>query len=102
MSTWQLSETEKRAIWTKMQVPALAFVALLCLLAAIILLGQLAPQVRVTRFLIAGISLCMILTVLLFAMDVRLEKALMRFYAVLGFCWLSILLGMTMLDYWTR
>ena len=44
----------------------------------------------------------MILTVLLFAMDVRLESPLMRFYALLGFCWLTILLGMTMLDYWTR
>ncbi len=102
MSTWQLSADEKRAIWTKMRVPVFTFIALLGFLAAIILLGELAPAARITRFLIAGIVLCMILTVLFFAMDVRLEGALMRFYAFLGFCWLTILLGMTMLDYWTR
>ena len=43
MSTWQLSEAEKRAIWAKMRVPVFAFVAaLLCFLVAIILIGQAA------------------------------------------------------------
>ena len=102
MSTWQLSEAEKRAIWGSMRVPVFTFVALIALLGGIVLLGLLAPPSHTTQFLIAGLALCMILTVLLFAMDVRLEHGLMRFYAFLGFCWLTILIGMTMLDYWTR
>ncbi len=99
--SWQLAPAEKRQIWAKMRVPAFAFVALLCMLAATIVVAQLWPG-RTGSFVIAGIVLCMILTVLLFSMDVRLETPLMRFYSLLGFCWLTILLAMTMLDYWTR
>ncbi len=94
-------DAEKREIWARMRVPVFAFAALLCFLAAIVLLGQLAPS-RTASFIEAGLTLCMILTVLLFSMEVRLESALTRFYAGLGFCWLTILVAMTMLDYWTR
>ena len=44
----------------------------------------------------------MILTVLLFSMEVREEASLLKFYAGLGFCWLTVLLFMTMVDYITR
>ena len=93
--------TERDAIWAAMRVPVFAWAALLCMLATIVLLGALAPS-RTASFIEAGLALCMILTVLLFSMEVRKETALMRFYAALGFCWLTVLFMMTMLDYLTR
>ncbi len=98
----RLPDTDaRRAIWAHMRVPVFAFLALLGFLAGIVLLGQLMPS-RTASFIEAGLTLCMILTVLLFSMEVRREAPLMRFYAGLGFCWLTILLAITMLDYWTR
>ena len=85
----------------RMRVPVFSFVALLVMLAAIILLGWFTPS-GTTSYIVAGITLCMILTILLFSMEIREEGGLMRFFAAIGFCWLSILLAMTMLDYLTR
>ncbi len=101
MSEPAITDDDKRAIWAAMRVPVFAFVALMLFLAAIVGLGWLMPG-RTASFLEAGLTLCMIGTVLLFSMEVRLEASLTRFYAVLGFCWLSILLFMTMVDYVTR
>ena len=92
---------ERDAIRAAMRVPVLAWAALLVMLAIIVLLGALVPS-RTASFIEAGLTLCMILTVLLFSMEVRRETALMRFYAALGFCWLTVLIAMTMLDYFTR
>jgi cytochrome c oxidase subunit 4 len=97
----RLSEADKRRIWRHMRVPVFTFAALLGLLACIVLLGALAPS-RTASFLEAGLTLCMILTVLIFSMEVREEAPLMRFYAGLGFCWLTILVAITMVDYLTR
>ena len=85
----------------RMGVPLVAFVATLAMLAAIVLLGVLVPS-RTTSFVQVGIMGCMILTVLLFSMEVREEAPLMRFFAAIGFGWVCILLGMTTLDYLTR
>ncbi len=101
MSDLRTTPEEWRAIWQKMRVPVFVFAALLGFLAVIVLLGALVPG-RTASFIEAGVTLCMILTVLLFSMEVRLETPLMRLFAMLGFCWLTILLGMTMVDYWTR
>ncbi len=92
---------DKRKIWAAMRVPVFAFVALMVFLAAIVLLGALMPG-RTTSFIEAGITLCMMATVLLFSMEVREEAPLLKFYSFLGFCWLSVLLFMTMVDYVTR
>ncbi len=100
MSRW-FTETEQREIWAKMRVPFFAFVALIGLLACIVLLGALVPG-RTASYLEAGLTLCMIGTVLLFSMEVRDEAPLLRFYSFLGLCWLAVLLGMTMMDYATR
>ena len=97
----RLSEEDRRAIWSAMRVPVFAFAALLGFLAAIVLLGALVPG-RTASFIEAGLTLCMIGTVLLFSMEVREEAPLLRFYAALGFCWLTILLAVTMIDYVTR
>lgn len=84
-----------------MRVPVFAFAALLLFLAAIVLLGALAPS-RMASFIEIGLAVCMILTVLLFSMEVRLEAPLMRFFSLLGFAWVCILFGMVLLDYLSR
>ena len=96
-----MTEDEKRKIWDAMRVPVFSFAALLLFLVAIVGLGYFVPG-RTTSFIVAGLTLCMILTVLLFSMEVRGEASLLKFYAFLGFCWLSILMFMTMVDYVTR
>ncbi len=96
-----MTPDEKQKLWAAMRVPVFAFVALLVFLAAIVGLGTFAPG-RTTSFIEAGLTICMILTVLLFSMEVRHEASLLKFYALLGFCWLAILMFMTMVDYITR
>ena len=91
----------RRALWQRMRVPTFAFVALMLFLAAIVLLGALAPS-RTASFIEIGLVACMILTVLLFSMEVRLETPLMRFFALMGFAWVGILFGMVLLDYLSR
>ena len=44
----------------------------------------------------------MVVVVLLLSMEVIKEPPLIRLYAVLGFCWVSILFTMTLIDYLTR
>ncbi len=96
-----VSPEEKRQIWEAMRVPVFSFVALLVFLAGLVGLGWFVPG-RTAAFIEAGLTLCMILTVLLFSMEVREEGSLMKLYSFLGFCWLMILLCMTMMDYLTR
>ncbi len=91
----------RHALWQRMRVPAFAFVALMLFLAAIVGLGALAPS-RTASFIEIGLVACMILTVLLFSMEVRLETPLMRFFALIGFAWVGILFGMVLLDYLSR
>ena len=94
-------QEQRREIWTHLRVPAFAAGSLLCFLAAIVLFGTLVPS-RTASFIEAGLTICMMITVLLFSMEVREQPPLMRFYASLGFCWLAILVAMTMVDYWSR
>ncbi len=96
-----ISPEEMRKVREAMRVPFFAFVALLIFLAAIIGLGWFMPG-RTASFIEAGLTLCMIVTVLLFSMEVRELGSLMRFYSFLGFFWLMILVCMTMVDYITR
>ena len=96
-----MTQDEKRRIWAAMRVPVFSSVALLVFLAGLVGLGWFMPG-RTATFIEAGLTLCMILTVLLFSMEVREEGSLMRLYSFLGFCWLAILVSMTMVDYLTR
>jgi caa(3)-type oxidase subunit IV len=91
----------RRELWRRMQIPVFAFVVLLMFLSAIVLLGALAPS-RIASFIEIGLAVCMIVTVLLFSMEVRLEAPLMRFFSLLGFAWVCILFGMVLLDYLSR
>ncbi len=91
----------QQELWRRMRVPAFAFIALMLFLAAIVLLGAVLPS-RTASFIEVGLTVCMIGTVLLFSMEVRLEAPLMRFFALLGFAWVCILFGMILLDYLSR
>ena len=97
----ELSPAARREFWAKMRVPVFSFVVLLVCLAGIILLGALVPS-RTASFIEAGLTVCMIGTVLLFSMEVREEAPLMRFFSLLGFAWVLVLFGMTLLDYLSR
>ena len=63
--------------------------------------GLFAPSYA-GSWLVIGLTACMAITVLLFSMEVREEEPLMRFFAGLGFAWVGILFGMTLLDYLAR
>ena len=97
----ELTPQDKRRIREAMRVPIITFVVLIVCLAIIVLLGWFAPS-RTASFIEFGLTLCMIGTVLLFSMEVWKEVPILRFYSFLGFCWLSVLLIMTMVDYTTR
>lgn len=96
-----MQETERDAVWAAMRVPVFSFVALLGMLACIVFLGVVMPG-RVASYIEVGLTLGMVGTVLLFSMEVRHEAPILRFYSVLGFMWLAILVGMTMVDFLTR
>ncbi len=96
-----LSPDDKRRIRDAMRVPFFAFAALLVLLAAIVLLGTLMPG-RTASFLEAGLTMCMIGTVLLFSMEVLHEPPALRMFSAVGFFWVAILFSITLIDYMTR
>lgn len=96
-----LSEDQKRDIKARMRVPTISFAALIVLLAINILLGATIPFEKVW-ILETLVLATMVVVVLLLSMEVINEPPLIRLYAVLGFCWVSILFTMTLIDYLTR
>lgn len=96
-----MTPAEKRALWHHMREPVLTFAALMALLAINVTIGWLEPFPAV--WAVEGtIMVLMIATVLLFSMEVIEQPALIKFFSILGFCWVAILFGMTMIDYITR
>ncbi len=96
-----LTPEQRREIRRQMRVPVFAWGALLSCLAGVILLGALAPS-RTSAIIEFALLVVMVLTVLLFTMEVRDETSLLRFFSGLGFVWVATLFTMTMLDYLTR
>ncbi len=96
-----LTPEQRREIRRQMRVPFFAFMVLLSCLAGVILLGALAPS-RTSAIIELALLVVMVLTVLLFTMEVRDEASLLRFFSGLGFIWVGTLFMMTMLDYLTR
>ena len=92
---------QRRALREALRTPVLTFLALLGLLAINVATGYLQPFPHVW-ILNLGIMALMIAVVLLFSMEVIHEPALVRFFSLLGFCWVGILLTMTLIDYTTR
>ncbi|GAN76728.1 hypothetical protein [Acidisphaera rubrifaciens] len=84
-----------------MRVAVAAFAALLVGLGAIVVLGVVAPSSASSVIMLVLLA-AMVATVLLFSMEVPQEPPLTRFFSGLGFAWVAILVGMTLLDYFTR
>ena len=92
---------QRRAIWRQMRVPTFAFVGLLAGLAGIVLTGAVG-QSHLGSIIEFVLMVGMVLTVLLFSMEVTEETPLLRFFAALGFAWVAALFTMTLVDYLTR
>ncbi|WP_246725197.1 oxidase [Beijerinckia sp. L45] len=96
-----MTPAEKRELWRHMREPAITFAVLLAFLAINVTIGWLQPFPAVWA-VEGAIMVLMIATVLLFSMEVIEEPALIKFFSILGFVWVAILFGMTMIDYVTR
>lgn len=97
----KLSDEAERTLWHHMRTPAYTFVALLVMLGGIVLLGAILPFPS-AWMVEAALAVTMVVTVLLFSMEVVKEPPMMRVFAAMGFFWVLILLGMTVIDYLTR
>ncbi len=84
-----------------MRTPLLSFVALMMLLATNVTLGAALPF-RAVWMIEALVVVCMVLIVLLVSMELLHEPPLIRLFSALGFFWVCIMFGMTLLDYLSR
>ncbi len=96
-----LTDAQRRDLLKRMDLPVRCFVGLLLLLATNVMFGVWRPFAEVWILEIL-VLLAMIVIVLLFSMEIVKEPPLIRLYSVLGFCWVAILFGMTLIDYLTR
>ena len=96
-----LPADQRRAFLERMNLPLRVFVGLMLLLGTNIMLGAtgLFPQVWIVELLVLAV---MIVITLLFSMEILHEAPLIRMWSIVGFCWLGILFGMTLIDYLTR
>ncbi len=100
-SETEITAAQKRELMHRMREPLMTFVGLLGLLALNAITGwfQFFPH---TWALNLGVLVLMIAVVLLFSMEVIKDPPLIRFFSVLGFCWVGILFAMVLIDYTTR
>ena len=96
-----LTDAQKHEFLKRMDLPLRCFVGLLLLLATNVMFGFWRPFTEVWILELA-VLLAMIVIVLLLSMEIVKEPPLVRLYSVLGFCWVAILFGMTLIDYLTR
>ncbi len=96
-----MTAEDRRLLWRHMRAPVLSFVALMALLGVNVVLGATLPF-RAVWAVEAFVVVCMVLTVLLVSMEVLQEPPLVRVFSSLGFFWVLILFGMTLVDYLTR
>jgi cytochrome c oxidase subunit IV len=92
---------QRREIWKEMRVPVFAFIGLMLCLGGIVLLGGLFPS-HIGSMIELALLAAMVLTVLLFSMEVLEEAPLLRFFSAYGFAWLAVMIVLTMTDYLTR
>ncbi len=102
MSAWAaMTEQDKQVLWQRMRTPVRSFAAMLVLLGIIVLCGATLP-VRWIWMVEALATLTMVVIVLAVSMEVTHEPPLIRVFAVIGFFWVAILFGMTLVDYLFR
>jgi caa(3)-type oxidase subunit IV len=92
---------QRREFLRRMNIPLRVFVGLILCLCTMVLLGATHPAIWIWMPEL-GVLLVMVVVTMLYAMEVKDDLPLMRMWSVVGFAWLSILLGMTLLDYLTR
>ncbi len=90
-----------RSVLSMLLKPALVWIALMALLGAISAIGALVPRGHwwVAELACAG---AMVAIVVLFSMEMWRHAPIVRLFSVLGFFWVAILFGLTMVDYATR
>ena len=96
-----MTRADWRLLWRHMRAPVFSFVALLLLLGLNVALGATLPF-RGAGYLEAAVVIVMVLTVLLVSMQVTQEPPVIKLFAGLGFFWLLIMFGMTLVDYLSR
>ena len=101
MEGLSLKSDEKRKLLARMNLPLRVFAGLMLSLGTLVLLGATRPfgAVWVLELMVL---LTMMVSVLLFSMEVVKEPPLIRLYSVIGFCWVGVLFTMTLIDYLTR
>ncbi len=96
-----MTRSERQALVKHMRLPAISFVVLMLLLGVNVVLGSTLPF-RGAYIVEAVATLCMVLTVLLVSMEVVREPPLIRLFSAVGFFWVAIMFGMTLVDYLSR
>ena len=96
-----MTKLERQLLWKSLRTPAITFVVLLLLLATNVVLGATLPF-HSAYVVEAVVTACMVLVVLLVSMEVVHEPPLVRLFSGLGFFWLAIMFGMTLVDYLSR
>lgn len=81
--------------------PIIVFVALLALLAVNVGLGALRPHGQLWPLELSIVAIMVSITIL-YSMEAIQQVALIRLFSMLGFVWVGILFGLTMLDYVSR
>ncbi len=84
-----------------MRGPVITTGVLLCLLAVNLVLGTTIPFAW-AGYAEIGVAAIMVMIVLAFSMELMHASPLVRLFSILGFFWLAILFGITMIDYLTR
>ena len=96
-----MTRADARALWHHMRTPTFTFLVLMVLLGGITLLGAILPFPD-AWIVEAILAVTMVVVVLLFSMEVLKEPPLMRVFAAIGFIWVMVLMGITVIDYLTR
>ncbi len=84
-----------------MRGPVIVFIVLMALLAVNVTLGAFQPQGRLWPLELSIVAIMVSVTIL-FSMEAVHQVPLIRLFSMLGFVWVGILFGMTMLDYLAR
>ena len=95
------TDAEKREFLHRMNIPLRVFVGLILSLGTLVLLGATVSGSWIWMVELA-VLVVMVVVTMLYAMEVKDDLPLMRMWSVVGFAWLTILFGMTLLDYLTR
>ncbi len=96
-----MTRSERQTLLRHMRVPAITLLVLLALLVTNVFLGATLPFHG--AYIVEGVvTLCMVLTVLLVSMEIIHEPPLIRLFSAVGFFWVAIMFGMTMVDYLSR